>query len=397
MYSLLLIIIYIAFISLGLPDSLLGSAWPVMYKDFGVSLSYAGVVTMIIAGGTIISSLLSNRLTKTFGAGRVTAFSVMMTATALFGFSISDSFWMICLFAIPYGLGAGAVDAALNHYVALHYASRHMSWLHSFWGVGAAISPYIMSYFLVGGKGWQMGYRSVGFIQIFLTAALFISLPLWKKTSPDSADVSGKIVTKSFAQVLAIRGVVLVLISFFGYCALESTAGIWASSYLVRHRGIDAETAARFASLFFMGITFGRFASGFVSERLGDKWLIRIGIFVLSGGIIMVALPIQTDLPALMGLVVIGLGCAPIYPSIIHATPYSFGRENSQAIIGIQMASAYTGTTLMPPIFGLIADYVNIGLFPLYLAVFAILMLVMTERATRVIERKKRSDEADTI
>ena len=392
MYSLLLIIIYIAFISLGLPDSLLGSAWPVMYKDFGVPLSYAGLVTMIIAGGTIISSLLSDRLTKKFGAGLVTAVSVMMTAFALFGFSISGSIWILCLFAIPYGLGAGAVDAALNNYVALHYASRHMSWLHSFWGVGAAVSPYIMSHFLVGGNSWHMGYRSVGVIQILLTAALFISLPLWKKQVPVSTNPSPNKAVKGFSQVLSIRGVKLVLISFFGYCALESTAGIWASSYLVRHRGIDAETASRFASLFFLGITFGRFASGFVSDRLGDKRLIRIGIIVLSGGIIMVAIPIQANILALCGLVVIGLGCAPIYPSIIHATPDNFGKDNSQAIIGIQMASAYTGTTLMPPLFGLIADYVHIGLYPLYLSIFAVLMFVMTERLTRVISNQHISD-----
>lgn len=392
MYSLLLIIIYIAFISLGLPDSLLGSAWPVMYKDFGVPLSYAGLVTMIIAGGTIISSLLSDRLTKKFGAGLVTAVSVMMTAFALFGFSISGSIWILCLFAIPYGLGAGAVDAALNNYVALHYASRHMSWLHSFWGVGAAVSPYIMSHFLVGGSSWHMGYRSVGVIQILLTAALFISLPLWKKQVPISINPSANKAMKRFSQVLNIRGVNLVLISFFGYCALESTAGIWASSYLVRHRGIDAETASRFASLFFLGITFGRFASGFVSDRLGDKRLIRIGIIVLSGGIIMVAIPIQANILALCGLVVIGLGCAPIYPSIIHATPDNFGKDNSQAIIGIQMASAYTGTTLMPPLFGLIADYVHIGLYPLYLSIFAVLMFVMTERLTRVISNQHISD-----
>ena len=392
MYSVLLIIIYIAFISLGLPDSLLGSAWPVMYKDFGVPLSYAGLVTMIIAGGTIISSLLSDRLTKKFGAGLVTAVSVMMTAFALFGFSISGSIWILCLFAIPYGLGAGAVDAALNNYVALHYASRHMSWLHSFWGVGAAVSPYIMSHFLVGGNSWHMGYRSVGVIQILLTAALFISFPLWKKQVPVSTNPSRNKAVKRFSQVLSIRGVKLVLISFFGYCALESTAGIWASSYLVRHRGIDAETAARFASLFFLGITFGRFASGFVSDRLGDKRLIRIGIIVLSGGIIMVAIPIQANILALCGLVVIGLGCAPIYPSIIHATPDNFGKDNSQAIIGIQMASAYTGTTLMPPLFGLIADYVHIGLYPLYLSIFAVLMFVMTERLTRVISNQHISD-----
>lgn len=389
MPSLLLIIIYIAFISLGLPDSLLGSAWPVMYKQFGVPLSYAGIITMIIAGGTIVSSLMSNKLTRRFGAGLITAVSVMMTAVALFGFSISGSLILLCLWAIPYGLGAGAVDAALNNYVALHYASRHMNWLHCFWGIGASVSPYIMSYCLMSGFGWNSGYRSVAIIQILLTVVLFISLPLWKRTSTDNNSSDAHTAALTLSQALRINGVKFILITFFSYCALETTAGLWASSYLVRYRGIDAEIAASFASLYFLGITFGRLLCGFIAEKVGDKRLVRYGILLTIIGIVLVGLPVGVHTLALIGLVVIGLGCAPIYPSIIHSTPSNFGKENSQAIIGIQMASAYIGSTFMPPLFGMIADNISIGVYPLYLVFFATLMLLMSERLTRVIAKNK--------
>lgn len=386
MYSILLMIIYIAFISLGLPDSLLGSAWPAMYGQLEVPISYAGIVTMIIAAGTVVSSLLSDRLTRRLGAGLVTAISVLMTAAALFGFSLSGSFIMLCVWAVPYGLGAGAVDAALNNYVALHYASRHMSWLHCFWGVGAALSPYIMGYSLTRGYGWNNGYRIVFVIQIVLTAVLFISLPLWKRKGDRDAGSKSHSRALSLSEILKIRGVKFVLITFFSYCALESTAGLWASSYLVEFRGIDTEMAARFASLFYLGITIGRFLSGFISDKLGDRALIRSGLVVILFGIILVGLPISSNLMTLAGLVIVGLGCAPIYPSVIHATPSNFGENNSQAIIGVQMASAYVGTTLMPPVFGFIADNINIGLYPLYLVLFAVIMIIMSERLNTTVK-----------
>ncbi|NLP16169.1 MAG: MFS transporter [Clostridiales bacterium] len=380
MYSLLLTIIYIAFISLGLPDSLLGSAWPVMYGQLGVPISYAGIITMIIACGTVISSLLSDRLTRRLGAGLVTAISVLMTAVALYGFSVSGSYYMLCVWAVPYGLGAGAVDAALNNYVALHYASRHMSWLHCFWGVGAALSPYIMGYSLTRGYGWNNGYLLVSVIQIVLTAILFISLPLWKRKDDKKTGSTKQSKALSLTDIIKIRGVKLVLITFFSYCALESTAGLWASSYLVEFRGFNAEMAARLASLFYLGITVGRFLSGFIADKLGDRALIRYGLIVIFMGIILIGLPISGSIIAPMGLVITGLGCAPIYPSVIHATPANFGEDKSQAVIGVQMASAYVGTTLMPPVFGFIADKINIGLYPLYLLLFAIIMIIMSER-----------------
>lgn len=390
MYSLLLVIIYIAFISLGLPDSLVGSAWPVMHRDLQVPVSYMGIITMLISGGTILSSLLADRLTRKFGTGLVTAVSVFLTAAALFGFSVSDSFLLLCLWAVPYGLGAGAVDASLNNYVALHYASRHMSWLHCFWGVGCSVSPYIMGYALTGHSSWSLGFRIVSVLQIILAAALFLSLPLWKKAAAAKTDSSllpddtetGSTAGKplSIARMLQIKGVPLVLATFWAYCALESTTGIWASSYLVQHRGIDAETAAMFASLFYLGITFGRFLCGFVADKLGDNRLIHIGTLTAIAGAALILLPLPIDLPALGGLIIIGLGCAPIYPSIIHSTPANFGAENSQAIIGVQIASAYLGSTFMPPLFGLLATHVSIGLYPVYLLLFGGLMLLAWKR-----------------
>ena len=385
MVSLLLAVIYLAFISLGLPDSLLGSAWPVMRAQMDAPLSYAGVLTMIIAGGTIVSSLFSDRLTKKLGAGLVTAISVGMTAAALFGFSVSTQFWILCLWAVPYGLGAGAVDAAINNYVALHYSSRHMSWLHCFWGVGAAVSPYIMSYCLTAGWGWNSGYRTVAIVQAGLTAVLFISLPLWKKRGSGLSGGTEHAPPLKLSRILRIKGVKFILPAFFGYCALEMTTGLWASSYLVGSRGIQPETAAQYASFFYLGITAGRFLCGFFADKIGDRNMIRIGIAVIFAGVIAILLPVKSEWVCLNGLIVVGLGCAPVYPSIIHATPGNFGAENSQAVIGVQMASAYAGSTFMPPLLGLLADYVGIFLYPVFLLVFAVLMLVMTEMLNRSI------------
>ena len=378
MVSLLLAVIYLAFISLGLPDALLGSAWPVMQGALNAPLSFAGAVSMVISGGTILSSLLSDRMIRKLGAGLVTALSVLMTAAALLGFSLCSAPWMLILWAVPYGLGAGAVDAALNNYVALHYSSRHMSWLHCMWGIGASISPFIMSLALQRGWGWQMGYRSVSYIQLALTVLLFLSLPLWKKRTNETAESNESVEPakrQSIGQLLRLPGVPLILLTIFGYCAMESTAGLWASSYLVNARGVEAETAARFASLYFLGITLGRFLNGFIADRFGDKTMIRAGLGLAAVSILIILLPWQ--LCPLIGLVTLGIGSAPIYPCIIHSTPQSFGRENSQAIIGVQMASAYIGSTFMPPLFGLIAQYGNIGFYPVYLMIFAVLMIVL--------------------
>ena len=382
MIHLLLIIIYLAFISLGLPDSLLGSAWPAMYQEFSVPVSYAGGISMIIAAGTIISSLQSDRLTRRFGTGKVTAASVLMTAAALFGFSISHSYAALCLWAVPYGLGAGSVDASLNNYVALHYASRHMSWLHCMWGVGASLGPYIMGYALTGGRGWNMGYRYIAILQIVLTTVLIFSLPLWKKhENIDRGHPDGEAAAKplSLRQIVKIPGAKEVMITFFCYCALESTAGLWASSYLVLRRGLSAETAAGFASLFYIGITAGRALSGFLTLKLNDTQMIRLGQGFILFGIALLFLPFGNVI-TLVGLILIGLGCAPIYPSIIHSTPEHFGADRSQAMIGVQMASAYVGTCLMPPIFGFMANHISVSLFPVYLLAILVLMTAMHEK-----------------
>ena len=382
MLQLLLPIIYLAFISLGLPDSLLGSAWPSMYPLLGVPVSYAGILSMIISFGTIVSSLNSDRLTRALGAGRVTAISVGMTAAALFGFSISTQFWMLCLWAVPYGLGAGSVDAALNNHVALHYESRHMSWLHCMWGIGTMVSPMVMGRVLAGGGPWTAGYRYIALFQIALTAVLFLSLPLWQKRTDETAEGGTAPQALSLGQVFRLPGAKEVMLCFFCYCALETTAGLWASSYLTLTRGVAADTAASFASLFYIGITAGRAACGFLTLKLSDTQIIRLGQGVLAVGVAALLVP-GPQLLALAGLVLVGVGCAPIYPSIIHATPDHFGADRSQAVIGIQMASAYVGNLVMPPLFGLLANNITPALFPFYLLALLVLMVFMHEQLVR--------------
>lgn len=379
--SFLLGIIYLSFISLGLPDALLGAAWPNMYPEFQVSVSYAGIISMIIALGTIISSLQSERLTKKFGTGKVTTVSVGITALALWGFSISHSFILLCLWAIPYGLGAGCVDASLNNYVALHYASKHMSWLHCMWGIGAAFGPYIMGAVLTGGTAWNTGYRIISVLQIVLTAVLILSLPKWKKQNTLSEETSSETAV-SLKEILAIPGAKAIMVCFFCYCGVEQTTMLWASSYLNLAKGVDAKTAASFAGMFCIGITIGRGINGFIAMKLKDRQMIRMGQAIILTGIIVMILPFGQAV-SLIGFSLIGLGCAPIYPCIIHSTPEHFGTARSQAIIGVQMASAYIGTCLMPPLFGLIANHISIRLLPLYLLILLALMVYMHEMLER--------------
>lgn len=383
MFGLLIAIIYLSFISLGLPDSLLGSAWPVMRVQFDAPLSYAGIVSMIICGGTIVSSLLSDRLTKRFGAGLITAVSVAITALSLFLFSISSAVWMLFLFAVPYGLGAGGVDAALNNYVALHLKSRHMSWLHCMWGVGAAVSPYIMGYAITDGSGWQQGYLIVAIIQAVITAAIFISLPIWNRGGTQKQDVqpsSRKPVP--LKQIVRIPGAVPCFICFFCYCAFEQTTMLWASSYMIHFDGISPELAASLASLFFIGITAGRGINGFLTFKFADKTLIRAGAVVVAAGSVFIVVP-GVDVITFIGFVLIGLGCAPIYPSIIHSTPRLFGEDKSQAVIGVQMASAYLGSCFAPPLYGLLANHVSQLILPYFIFAFLVVMFVMHEVALK--------------
>ena len=383
MYSFLLALIYIAFISLGLPDSLLGSGWPVMHAELNVPVSFMGIVSMIISGGTILSSLASDKLTKKLGTQVVTVASVFLTVIALFGFSFSTRFWMLALFAVPYGLGAGAIDAALNNYVALHYKAKHMSWLHCFWGVGTIVSPFIMSFALTN-FNWNSGYRIVGFIQLAIAILLLATLPVWRinKTSNETAEKS-----IGLFGALKIRGVPFLLTGFFAYCAAESTAMQWASTYFVEVKKIPAERAASFAALFYIGITAGRFISGFITDRLGDRKMILTGTAVLIFGIIILLIPVQSYQAAFVSFLIIGLGCAPIYPCIIHSTPNNFGAENSGAIIGIQMASAYVGSTFIPPLFGLLGNSAGFAIMPVFLLVIFILMVIMVALTFRTTKK----------
>lgn len=383
MLSFLLAVIYLAFISLGLPDAILGSAWPTMYGQFSVPVSYAGVLSMIIAGGTILSSLLSAKLIGRHGTGLVTVISVAMTAAALMGFSFSGAFWQLCLWAVPYGLGAGSVDAALNNFVALHYRSRHMNWLHSFWGVGAAAGPVIMGAGLTRGLGWNAGYEMIGMIQLVLVIGLGFTLPLWKKApKPEGTAAMRAHHENGMPAMLRLPGVKAALAAFFCYCALETSAGLWAGSYMVLSRGITPETAARMTSLFYFGITLGRLMSGFVSGKLGDKRMVRLGQAAAAVSVIIILLPLGSG-ALYAGLALAGLGCAPVFPSLLHATPDNFGKANSQTIMGMQMASAYTGSTFMPPLFGFLAQRLGIGIYPLFLLFFALGMFIMAERLNK--------------
>ena len=377
----LLGIIYLSFISLGLPDAVLGAAWPNMYPEFGVPVSYAGAISMIIAFGTVVSSLQSDRLTRKFGTGMVTAASVGITALALWGVSVSHRFLFLCLWAIPYGLGAGSVDASLNNYVALHYASKHMSWLHCMWGIGATLGPYIMGAVLTGGAPWNDGYRLISLLQIVLTAVLVWSLPKWKK---QAAPQEGAASTKALAlhEILRIPGAKEIMICFFCYCAIEQTAMLWASSYLNLAKGVEPKTAASFAGMFCIGITVGRGINGFIAMKLKDSQMIRMGQAIILLGVAAMFLPFG-PVVSLIGFSLVGLGCAPIYPCIIHSTPAHFGAERSQAIIGVQMASAYVGNCLMPPLFGVLANHVSIEILPLFLLILLGLMVSMHERLER--------------
>lgn len=386
MYSFLLALIYIAFISLGLPDSLLGSGWPVMHTELGVPVSFMGIISMVISGGTIISSLLSDRLTRKLETKTVTVISVLLTVIALFGFSISNRFWMLIVFAVPYGLGAGAIDAALNNYVALHYKAKHMSWLHCFWGVGTIVSPFIMGYALTN-HTWNSGYRIVGLIQLAISVLLIVTLPVWKVNKTTDEKV-GKSV--GLIGALKIKGVPFLLIGFFAYCAAEATTMQWASTYFAEVKKIPAERAAALASLFYIGITAGRFISGFITDKLGDRKMILIGTAVLICGIIALLIPTDSYIAAFIAFLVIGFGCAPIYPCIIHSTPNNFGAENSGAIIGIQMASAYVGSTFIPPLFGLLGNSAGFEIMPIYILTFFILMITMTELTFRIAGSKEK-------
>lgn len=375
----LILIIYLAFISLGLPDSLLGSAWPTMHVALDVPLSYMGIVSIIVILSTIVSSLFSERIINRFGTGLVTALSVLMSAVGLFGYSITNSLAVLCLWAIPYGLGAGAVDAALNHYVAVHLKAKHMSWLHCFWGIGAISGPYIMGCCLSHNGRWQGGYRVVSIIQFSLAVVLFFSLPLWHGPSTEAPWERKSQNRGGIRNAWKRKGVTLFLLTFIGYSALEATTGVWASSYLCKYKGLAEDISAKYAALFFLGITVGRLLSGFVSEKLGTEKLLRTGFICITIGVICIWIPSAEPMLTLAGLVITGLGCAPIYPSLIHSVPQYFGTEHSQAIIGLQMAFSCAAAAIMPPLFGVIATIAGLRIYPVYLMIFLVLTITGLE------------------
>ncbi|MDQ8739262.1 MFS transporter [Paenibacillus sp. LHD-38] len=395
-----LLIIYLAFISLGIPDSLLGSAWPVMHPEIGTSFESAGLLSMIVSAGTILSSLFSGGMIEKFGTGKVTLISCILTAGALLGFSFSPSLLWLLILAIPLGLGGGAVDAGLNNYVATHYKAHHMSWLHCFWGVGATMGPMIMSYFIANHNSWRQGYLQVSLIQFGLVIVLLVTLPLWKrvaslkqstkpalKTESNSKKMLTQSETMRHTNPLHIRGVKPSLIAFLFYCGVEATVGLWGASYLVGSKNISAETAASWISLYYGGITAGRLITGFITLKINNRVLILLGQLVaLTGGLILL-LPLS-DVFTLIGFILIGLGLAPIYPGLLHETPERFGNENSAKLMGYQMAVAYTGTTLLPPLFGLIASYTTISLFPVFALAFILFMLFSSEKINRTLKQR---------
>lgn len=387
MYSLLIAVIYLIFISLGLPDSLLGSGWPAMHAAFSVPSSYAGYVSMAISFMTIISALLSPMMIKRFHTKWIVIVSIFLTVMGLIGFSISTSYAMLFVFAVPYGMGAGAIDASVNHYVANNYSGSVMNFLHCFYGVGAVISPNIMAVAL-SKASWNEGYRWTAYIQIFILLICIISLPLWKKNERDSNKQEEEVA--GIREALKHPGVVLTLIAFFAYCSGEATCFLWTSSYFAGVKeGLTDHLIASFGSLIFGGLMLGRLISGFVSNRLGDRMLIRIGIFVEVVGILLVMIPVASFIPAAIGFVIIGTGMGPVYPAIQHMAPTNFGERYSAAVIGLQMASAYIGSTFMPMIFGNIQEKIGIGIMPFYLLIFAVLNIWMLERTYVVLTGTK--------
>lgn len=382
MITLLLIVIYLAFISLGLPDSMLGAAWPIIQTELALPMAGAGLISMIISGGTIISSILSGRLLKMVGTAKLTIISVSMTALALLGFSFSGSYLWLCIMAIPLGLGAGAVDAALNNFVALHFSARHMSWLHCFWGIGATTGPIIMSAAISFKSSWKNGYLYVAIIQMALVAVLLFSLPLWKAF--DNNGQEGEATAESNGNVFKLPGIFPALLGFFCYCALEHATGLWGASYLVQAKGVPVGKAAGWISMYYLGITIGRFFSGIITVRFGNKTLIRGGQCIIGIGVILLLFFPNTYVN-LLGLIFIGMGCAPIYPSMLHETPVRFGKLNSSRLMGLQMAFAYIGTTLVPPVSGLIMGKFGIGLYPIFILILLVIMVISSERVNKIV------------
>lgn len=396
MYLLLLTILYLAFSGMGLSASLLGSAWPVMQVEFTASLSTASIVSMIVSACIVLISLLADRILCRLGAGIVVVVGMVILAASVFGYAAAGSELSLYLLAVPFGIGSGLIESSINNYLANHYSSRHMSWLHCFWSLGSVISPFIMGAFLANNSNWRGGYLTIGFIQVALIVLLLATSFLWRVNGAGFFKVTGAGVKTnnakpvSFRKLFKLKGIWFILFAFTAYCAFQRTAMLWASSYLVDVRGFAEDAAASYASMVFIGVTVGRFLGGFIADKLGDRRMIRYGIYLALFGAVLLLIPVQSELLAIVALIIIGLGAAPGFPSIVHAAPAEFGAANSQAVIGLEIAFANLGTTLMPPLFGFIADKTSLAVLPYYILFFALLMLILTEIFNRIRDKSKQ-------
>lgn len=390
MATILLIIIYIAFIGLGIPDSLFGTAWPAIYTEFSLPIASASYVTLLISGGTVVSSLLSARIISKFHTGKVVAVSTSMTAAALLGFSCSGNMIWLCLFAVPLGLGAGSIDSALNNYVALHYKASHMNFLHCFYGVGVSLSPYMMSVALSNESNWRGGYRTVFYFQLIIAIITILTLPLWSKVKKsDFEEEQGAPSTIGLTQLLKMPSVCTTGFVFIGSCAIEYTCGIWGSTFLVNTKGISIESAAKMITFYYIGMALGRFLSGILANKLSSWKLIEIGQTITLGAILLLFLPLPSAIAG-VGLFLIGIGNGPVFPNLIHLTPENFGKNMSQSVMGIQMAASYIGIMLMPPLFGLLAQNISVGLFPYYLLIMFGIMIGAEYRLIRMLNKESK-------
>lgn len=397
MATLLLAVIYTAFIGLGIPDSLFGTAWPAIYREFSLPISFASFVTVTTSCGTVVSSLMSSQVIRRFGTARVSAFSTALTAVALLGFSFSGSFWLLILCAIPLGLGAGAIDTALNNYVALHYSATHMSFLHCFYGVGVSLSPYVLSLVISGPQGWRGGYRTAFAMQLVIALLLFLTLPLWKKVQGVRTDgESGEEKTNALPvrKVLKLPGVKGMCLLFVASVGIEVTAGSWGATFLVESKGVTEDRAAWYVMFYYIGMAVGRFLSGVLAAKLHSWQIIRLGMVVLGAALVVLLLPVPPVWSA-VGLFLVGLGNGPMFPNYNYLAPESFGPEVSQSVIGTQMAFSYIGVMLVPTVFGVLGQVVTVALFPAYLTAFFLVMVVFTVKVRQAISQSKAQREKE--
>ncbi len=384
MATLLLLVIYLAFIGLGVPDSLLGTAWPVIYPEFSVPMSFASIVSILISCATMISSMNSARIIRRFGTGRVTAFSTLLTAAALFFYSFTGSFWFMCVLAIPLGLGAGCVDAALNNYVSLHYSARVMSFLHCFYGIGVMASPYIMSTVISSEAGWRGGYRTASLIQLLIGLTALVTLPLWKKAhGEESIEAEKHMAVLPMRQTLRIPGALLTCLAFLSFCAIESVCGNWSATYMVTYKQVAPEQAALATMFFYMGLALGRLLSGLVANRLKPWQIIFISMGLLNASLLLLILP-GSALLSIIALLLVGLGVGPLYPNFNYLTPHHFGAAQSQSVMGMQMTFASIGVIGAPALCGVLGQWLGMWIFPVYLLFFfgASLLVILRLRKT---------------